>query len=44
MRERFLLPRLIPDELRLYASVLDSETADVAGMAVGLRERFLRAT
>lgn len=37
VRERFLLPRLIADELRLYASVLDSATADVASPEPGSR-------
>ena len=36
MRERFLLTRLIADELRLYASVLGSQAVEVPGMLVGL--------
>ena len=36
VRERFLLPRLIADELRLYASVLDSEAVDAAGATIGV--------
>jgi trehalose synthase len=36
VRQRFLLTRLIADELRLYASVLGSQPADVPGMLVGL--------
>lgn len=36
VRERFLLPRLIADELRLYASVLGARPRDVRGMYVGL--------
>jgi trehalose synthase len=35
VREHFLLPRLIADELRLYASVLDSEAVTVTGAMVG---------
>ncbi|HLM16424.1 MAG TPA: glycosyltransferase [Acidimicrobiia bacterium] len=35
VRERFLLPRLIADELRLYASVLELGTVDDSGDAVG---------
>jgi trehalose synthase len=31
VRERFLLPRLIADELRLYASVLRAEGSDSVG-------------
>jgi trehalose synthase len=36
VRDRFLLPRLITDELRLYASVVESETVPVEGITVGL--------
>lgn len=36
VRERFLLPRLIADELRLYASILDVETAAATDTAVGM--------
>ncbi len=38
VRERFLLPRLIADELRLYGSVLRSESSDPSGALVGLRD------
>jgi trehalose synthase len=37
VRERFLLPRLITDELRLYASVLELGTVDDSRAAVGVR-------
>ncbi len=37
VRERFLLPRLIADELRLYASVLEVGPADSSGAVVGVR-------
>jgi trehalose synthase len=37
VRERFLLPRLIADELRLYASVLDSAPTGIGGAADGMR-------
>ena len=36
MRERFLLTRLIADELRLYASVLGTQPRETLGMFVGL--------
>ena len=38
VRERFLLPRLIADELRLYASVLGSQSSDGSGALVGLHD------
>jgi trehalose synthase len=37
VREHFLLPRLIADELRLYTSLLGSESADDASTAVRVR-------
>ena len=36
VRERFLLTRLIADELRLYASVLGTQPRETLGMFVGL--------
>jgi trehalose synthase len=36
VRNRFLLTRLIADELRLYASVLGTRPPDATGMLVGL--------
>jgi len=36
VRERFLLPRLIADELRLYAAVLGAPLAEPQGALVGL--------
>jgi trehalose synthase len=36
VRERFLLPRLIADELRLYASVLGTPIRETPGRLVGL--------
>jgi trehalose synthase len=36
VRERFLLTRLIADELRLYTSVLGAAPHEVTGMSVGL--------
>jgi trehalose synthase len=36
VRERFLLPRLIADELRLYASVLEAEAVAISGATVSV--------
>ncbi len=36
VRDRFLLTRLLADELRLYASVLGTKARDAPGMLVGL--------